>query len=322
MYGLGSRWSQRLNNIKINPVTEIGFTDTQRTRESARNFMRGFLNLTRNDEVQLPGFLEDQEILNFWSICKRYSHVTKLKLKFTRQFTAFTLPDIKDVVRNVNRRLGYSSTTLTYKSVDLMWDMCRFELSFHYKGKEKLDLSEHYPQNYQQIHSSSQRYPWCAVFTEEEMKVLEDNEDLYYYFKDGYPLNVTLDMTGVLLQDLVENVKTFNTNKVYFAHSETLIPFLARLGIAKDEPPLSLDNLPPTRKWRTSLIGGESANLAVVGFNCDQRMKLKFYLNEKPVKVNGCNNENSCDVEDFVNYNEEFTADHLDDVCEINQLDT
>ena len=134
-----------------------------------------------------------QELLNFWSTCKRYSHVTKLKLKFTRQFTAFTLPAIKDIVKNVNRRLGYSSTILTYKSVDLMWDMCRFELSFYYKG---LALSEHYPQNYQQTHSSSQQYPWCAVFTEEEMKILEDNEDLYYYYKDGYPLNITLDMTG------------------------------------------------------------------------------------------------------------------------------
>ena len=70
------------------------------------------------------------------------------------------------------------------------------------------------------------------------------------------------------------------------------------------------------------MIGGESANLAVVGFNCDQKMKLKFYLNEKPVKVNGCINESSCDVEDFINYNEKFAADNLDDVCEINPLDT
>ena len=101
-----------------------------------------------------------------------------------------------------------------------------------------------------------------------------------------------------------------------------MIPFLARLGIAKDDPLLSLDNLPPTRKWRTSLIGGESANLAIVGFNCDQGKKLKFYLNEKPVKVNGCVHENDCDAEDFVNYNQHYAVDNLDEVCEVNQFDS
>ena len=35
-------------------LKEVGFTDTQRTRESARNFVRGFLNLTEEEEVELP----------------------------------------------------------------------------------------------------------------------------------------------------------------------------------------------------------------------------------------------------------------------------
>ena len=71
-------------------------------------------------------------------------------------------------------------------------------------------------------------------------------------------------------------------NKFYFAHSETFLPFLARLGLARDVPPLSMDNIPEDRQWRTSLIGPESSNLMVVGARCrDQAVALKFFLNER-----------------------------------------
>ena len=68
-----------------------------------------------------------------------------------------------------------------------MWDMCRFELSF-YLTREN---------------SSSADWPWCAVFSRQEMKLMEKNEDLHYYYQDGYQYNITREMTGVLLNDLL-----------------------------------------------------------------------------------------------------------------------
>ena len=41
------------------PKTDVGFTDTQRTRESARNFVKGFLNLSLEEEVELPPAIKD-----------------------------------------------------------------------------------------------------------------------------------------------------------------------------------------------------------------------------------------------------------------------
>ena len=43
------------------PKMEVGFTDTQRTRESARNFVKGFLNLTMTleEDVELPPAIKD-----------------------------------------------------------------------------------------------------------------------------------------------------------------------------------------------------------------------------------------------------------------------
>lgn len=300
MMGLGQRWSKRLGYLMINISQEVGFTDTQRTIESARHFVTGFGG-ENVDMSDLPPPIANQELLNFWSICGRYRSLVKQKLKIgERHFTAFTLPGIKGLVTAVNRRLGYSNNTLSFKAVDLMWDMCRFELSFYYEGSNK----------------APEMYPWCAVFTETDMKMLEDNEDLYYYYKDGYPFNITLDMTRVLLHDLLSSVNA-SSNRFYFGHSETIIPLLARLGIAKDDPPLSLENLPQDRTWRTSLIGGESSNLVVVGYQCEGRKKLKFYLNERPVSIEGCDEDHLCNAEDFIQRFQKYSAETLGNICEV-----
>ena len=106
--------------------------------------------------------------------------------------------------------------------------------------------------------SYKSNWAWCAVFTREEMKLFEDNEDLFFYLQDGYAYNITREMTGVLLNDLLSKLKenkedtSVGNSRFYFAHSETFLPFLTRLGIARDDPPLSVDNLPDERKWRTS----------------------------------------------------------------------
>ena len=64
---------------------------------------------------------------------------------------------------------------------------CWFELSFFYSTEN----------------SSSEDWPWCAVFSSREMSLLEQNEDLHYFYQDGYHYNVSRQMTGVLLNDLL-----------------------------------------------------------------------------------------------------------------------
>jgi len=71
------------------------------------------------------------------------------------------------MVGPINKRLGYRNKTLSVRSVKLMWDICRYEMSWH-------------PED---THDKFKSWPWCAVFTETEMKLLEDNEDLFYYYQ-------------------------------------------------------------------------------------------------------------------------------------------
>ena len=48
------------------PKMEVGFTDTQRTRESARNYVKGILNLTLEEDVELPPAIKDLVRLFTW----------------------------------------------------------------------------------------------------------------------------------------------------------------------------------------------------------------------------------------------------------------
>ena len=103
-----TRWRNRAPAVRL-LEENIGFTDTQRTRESARHFARGFLNKT---EVSLPPPVENQELLNYWVVCQRFRKNIQKKIntpvspdrKFIKRHT---LPAIRDLVVNINKKLGY-----------------------------------------------------------------------------------------------------------------------------------------------------------------------------------------------------------------------
>ena len=68
-------------------------------------------------------------------------------------------------------------------------------------------------------------------------------------------------------------------------------------------------------QWRTSLLGGEAANLAVVRLQCGETARLQFYLNEREVEVEGCGSP--CTVQQFVQFYRQFALADIDTVCKI-----
>ena len=67
-----------------------------------------------------------QALLRFWGVCERYYATIKAKLRRgAHHFTSFTLARVRELVAGVNTRLGYGNNTLSYRAVDLVWDMCR-----------------------------------------------------------------------------------------------------------------------------------------------------------------------------------------------------
>lgn len=69
------------------------------------------------------------------------------------------------------------------ESILTMYNMCRYE-----KAWTVTKLS-----------------PWCAVFSKEELRVLEYREDLYYYYKAGYGREINAQLGCTLLQDMMNH---------------------------------------------------------------------------------------------------------------------
>lgn len=48
--------------------------------------------------------------------------------------------------------------------------------------------------------------PWCTLFDEESVRVMEFHEELDYYYVDGYGNRLTHDMACPALRDMVERL--------------------------------------------------------------------------------------------------------------------
>lgn len=111
--------------------------------------------------------------------------------------------------------------------------------------------------------------PWCALFTTEDLRVLEYIEDLesYYMYGYGVPANELLGRLPVvdLLQTFYDVTKEGEKTFVaHFTDTATMNTVCTALGLFKDEIPLSVTKKNAKRKWRNSKISAFSTNLIAV----------------------------------------------------------
>ncbi|KAK1130113.1 hypothetical protein K0M31_019797 [Melipona bicolor] len=184
----------------------------------------------------------------------------------------------RNLIQNVSRRLGFLYY-ISKEPILAMYDMCRYE-----KAWTVTKLS-----------------PWCAVFSKEELRVLEYREDLYYYYKAGYGREINAHLGCTLLQDMMNHFWKLEQNEdsnepngvFYFDDIISLQNLLTTLNINKDHAQLTAFNYNDMakRKWRTSFMSSFGANLVAVLYRCDtsdQPNKVMFYLAEKLVMFDGC----------------------------------
>lgn len=152
---------------------------------------------------------------------------------------------MKNAIERVQLKTGILN--LIPSDLKLMYMTCAFETSWN-----KYQMS-----------------PWCTVFDESVIKVMEFREDLEYYWVDGYGYPLTYKQACIAGRDLLDR---FNQESIepkstfYFTHSGTILKLLAFFNLYKDDNPLTHKRFNLERKWLVSKIDSMASNLAFVLF--------------------------------------------------------
>lgn len=111
--------------------------------------------------------------------------------------------------------------------------------------------------------------PWCALFTIDDLKVLEYIGDLIHYYRNGYGNPMYQQLAKPALNGLFTSFQLAKEGKgkkivSYFTHVTMMDMIYSALGLFKDNGPLNGLNRIPSRKWRSSYHSSFSANLLAV----------------------------------------------------------
>ncbi|CAH0384074.1 unnamed protein product [Bemisia tabaci] len=261
------------------PYSESKFdfrtTAKQRTIDSAKAFAEG---LFPGVDVRIPPPPVPDRFLNIHHNCSSYETSTH-NPDTKREVAEFQKSHhYWNLIMRVSSRLGFKYN-LTPEFIDMMYEMCRYEKAWHISAIS----------------------PWCAVFTPDELKVLEYEEDLKHWYKAGYGnADMSAKVGCIIVRDLlthfdavIKNGSTHSPMGVFrFSHSGLMLPTLVKLGMAKDNQKLTAKNydLLGKREWKTSMIDPFGANLMAVLYRCNtgEEYKVIFYQNERVVNYPGC----------------------------------
>ncbi|KDQ18149.1 hypothetical protein BOTBODRAFT_29486 [Botryobasidium botryosum FD-172 SS1] len=166
--------------------------------------------------------------------------------------------------------------------------------------------------------------PWCSVFTHSEIEDFEYELDLLMVGAFGY--NLPGDMGSVLGSLLVDKVIERFTNAsgtsvpmyLEFGHDTSIDMALTALGLAQDDPPLTVDSRPSERKWRTSQQVPFAARMVFERFSCSSSSEfeantpyVRLMLNASPFPLSTCQDMDSkygtCTLADFTASNKAST---------------
>ncbi|ELU13329.1 hypothetical protein CAPTEDRAFT_186000 [Capitella teleta] len=263
---LDQEYSGEFYDLRHSNYSEGG----DRTRDSARAFCEGVWGTYEGVVLDEQG--EPDWLIHFYKYCDKY--IEEVKNQPIEEAVKFdTGPVVAEMVERVEQRLGLQQGLLDFDAVSLIWESCRVEWGVRVGDS-----------------------PWCAAFTAEDLVVMEYSEDIKYYYDTSYPSNISYEQACPLVQDLVDaftGVIDGDSEKRLsgaFGHSSTINMFLTRLGLHKDDAPLTADAFPyEDRQWKVTDHCPMASNVVFVLYECESsEYKVKSFVNEFPVIVPGC----------------------------------
>ncbi|CAB3242971.1 unnamed protein product [Arctia plantaginis] len=268
--GIGRRLKEAFPNL----LAELGKEDyTFRSVKSkwVQDSIKGFVEGLGSKNLNIDPPKDDYDSLAPYKSCNKYlrdvenTNETNLEAEKYQIHSEFLAS--KD---RLHRRLGINYPIADVNMIAL-WNWCRLTSS----GIQN-EFSH-----------------WCALFTTEDLKVLEYREDLERYYKNGYGMSMNKMFGETVLSDLL---KTFQDAKIYgkkvtayFTHAPMMDMIYTALGLFKDPYKLTGTERRPDRKWRTSKFSTFSNNLIAVLNRCGKQRyedyNVVFYLNEEPLRT-------------------------------------
>lgn len=318
LYSLAKEFLKRFPSLLSHPYHPHNFdfisTGTSRTVQSAMAFAFGLFE--GRGRLGASGFqpvaVESKEtnndhLLRFFDVCPMYNvkvadndtalHEHK-KFKRGKEMERIG----HKIQRLMTKRPDNPQTTFTAETIIGMYTACIFEVAIF-----------------------NRENTWCLLFDKEDFLTLEYLSDLKHYWKRGYGYPITYQIGCPLLGNIVSSLKNAtdpsSSEKKYgnfmFAHSETLQPLYALLGLFKDQEKLRAGNMNvhSGRKYRTSEIVPFGANIAFVVYSCNADdnscgkesdsykmgpFKIQVFVNEELVALPCCGEQRECPLETFL----------------------
>lgn len=331
MFNLANRFVDRFQMIlKDQPPEMFKFrsTNEQRTEQSKLNFLKGlfhgnkYVSFDTDNKATIPSNIDEPSILphdptlRMYKLCKKWQVSVKENPVTYSEIKHFELSETFNttLLHNLNERLGFKNNLLTLEDIDAMHVACIFGQAWDpYKWS-----------------------PWCSLFTQDMLDILEYRRDLLYYWKDGYGSSLNGAQACILVKDAIEMFKAsikggiFHKGTFYFTHSAAILKLLSYLGLYKEECKemgktrhLLHDNyldLKDNRKWRTSTIGTFGTNIAFVLTNCSENdYKVGLLHNELLMDIPGCESKNKwCDYPKFMSlFDPKPLECNISEICRI-----
>ena len=300
---LGERWLNRYPELlsQYEPsVYRLRSTDTQRSLKSGESFITGLWSRVAVSQATWHVSASGHDpLIRFYKLCDKWVKDVKKNKVANRERDQFEQSEaMLEVARTTSELLGVE---VTLRELDMMYVMCNFDLAWH----------------------PSQVSPWCRMFSDHDLKVMEYREDLEYYWIDGPGHNINSEPACVLIKDVLETFTNISNGSLklngtfYFTHSGTILKLLAHLNLFTDTEPLTSENFHKMedRKWRTSKIGPFGANVAFVLQQCaESGFNVGLFVNENLTLLPGCDSM-WCPLSKFIENFHNIENCDLEEIC-------
>ncbi|KAJ9078413.1 hypothetical protein DSO57_1006826 [Entomophthora muscae] len=281
LYTLGERTRSLYPSIFQFGYTPSRFafhnSPTSRTSQSASAYSLGLfgeaekINSSETQPVSIVTYPENEGFLLepksnclFWKANVKGSSFKKAQIaKYIEEFIS---PIAKTLSEAIN-------STITVEDVQAIYKACAYEISL------------------------SKPTQWCSLLEETDILDLEYLEDLDYYFTYAYGNSINAKMSCSLISDFINKIEDYSTNDspllgdFQFGHSQTIQFLITALGLFKDEFNLTWDldkDLKLKRDFKTSQISPFASNVFIETYRCGADLKVRFIVNEAPVKLPAC----------------------------------